>query len=103
MAKAVGVVFSVGSGLIVGKEGPMIHSAAIIAGGVPQGKSTTIKCFVCLNCSFVCLFIFKDTPLLQNFRNDQEKRDFVSSGVAAGVSAAFGGLCLPSNNHFLTR
>ncbi|KAK7493715.1 hypothetical protein BaRGS_00015044, partial [Batillaria attramentaria] len=36
VAKAVGVLFSVAGGLFVGKEGPMIHSGAIIGAGVPQ-------------------------------------------------------------------
>lgn len=42
-SKAIGVMFSVASGLAVGKEGPMIHSGSIVAAGVSQGKTTTFK------------------------------------------------------------
>lgn len=76
IAKSVGCIFSVGGGLSVGKEGPLIQCGCIIGGGITQGKSTTLK--------------FMSTPIFQDFRNDQEKRDFVSTGAAAGVAAAFG-------------
>ncbi|XP_015754177.1 PREDICTED: chloride transport protein 6-like [Acropora digitifera] len=75
VCKAVGVLFSVAGGLFVGKEGPMIHSGAIIGAGVPQFQSIT------------CRKIKLNFPY---FRTDREKRDFVSGGAAAGVAAAFG-------------
>ncbi|XP_037082054.1 H(+)/Cl(-) exchange transporter 7-like [Pollicipes pollicipes] len=74
-AKLVGVYGSVMAGLPVGKEGPMIHSGAVIAAGFSQGKSSTLKF---------------TTPLFKFFREDHEKRDFVACGTAAGVAAAFG-------------
>ncbi|KAM8825447.1 H(+)/Cl(-) exchange transporter 7 isoform 1-T1 [Synchiropus picturatus] len=75
LIKVAGVICSVVGGLAVGKEGPMIHSGAVVAAGVSQGRSTTLK---------------KDLKIFEYFRRDTEKRDFVSAGAAAGVSAAFG-------------
>lgn len=57
------------------QEGPMIHSGAVVAAGISQGKSTTFK---------------KDLKIFEYFREDHEKREFVSGGAASGVSAAFG-------------
>ncbi|KAG0726682.1 H(+)/Cl(-) exchange transporter 7 [Chionoecetes opilio] len=75
VAKAAGVTMSVLGGLAVGKEGPMIHSGAVIAAGVSQGKTTSLN---------------HDFGFFEYFREDHEKRDFVSAGAAAGVAAAFG-------------
>lgn len=65
LTKAIGVITSVSGGLAVGKEGPMIHCGSVIAAGVSQGKSTTFR---------------KDLNIFQCFREDKEKRDFVSAG-----------------------
>eukprot|EP01028_Stygiella_incarcerata_P011206 TRINITY_DN622_c2_g1_i1.p1 TRINITY_DN622_c2_g1~~TRINITY_DN622_c2_g1_i1.p1 ORF type:complete len:798 (-),score=167.80 TRINITY_DN622_c2_g1_i1:291-2684(-) len=75
VSKAFGVLFSVSSGLCIGKEGPMIHSGAIIAGGVSQFGSRSLHL---------------ETKWYSAFRNDHDKRDFVSSGAGAGVASAFG-------------
>lgn len=74
-AKLLGVVSSVVGGLAVGKEGPFIHCGAVLGAGLSQGISTTFKW---------------DTKLFKSFRNDRDKRDFVSAGASAGVAAAFG-------------
>lgn len=48
----------------------MVHCGAVIAAGVSQGKSTSLK---------------KDFGVLKYFRDDHEKRDFVVCGASAGV------------------
>uniref|UniRef100_A0A6G1SH30 Chloride channel protein n=1 Tax=Aceria tosichella TaxID=561515 RepID=A0A6G1SH30_9ACAR len=75
VTKLLGVVSSVVGGLAVGKEGPFIQCGAAIGAGLSQGKSTS--------------FNF-DLNLFKAFRNDRDKRDFVSAGASAGVAAAFG-------------
>jgi chloride channel 7 len=54
----------------------MIHCGAIVAAGVSQGQALS--------------FSRKGLGFLKYFRNDHEKRDFVSAGAAAGIAAAFG-------------
>jgi hypothetical protein len=77
LCKVVGVLFSVAAGLPVGKEGPMVHSGAVVAAGISQGKTK----FGGVDTSF---------SKFSDFRNDREKRDFVACGAAAGVASAFG-------------
>lgn len=79
-SKCVGVVFAVAGGLAIGKEGPLVHTGAIIGANITHmtGLRRLVK---------------KGSKLHQwvhQFRNDKDKRDFVSGGAAAGVSAAFG-------------
>ena len=61
VCKVLGVICSVSAGLPVGKEGPMIHSGAVVATTVSSGRT----------------------------RNDKEVRDFVACGAASGVCTAF--------------
>eukprot|EP00936_MAST-01D_sp_MAST-1D-sp1_P001912 g1912.t1 len=77
LCKAVGVLFSVAGGLPCGKEGPMIHSGAIVGAAVSQGKSAIFG----FDLSF---------SRFVTFRSEKEKRDFIACGAAAGVAAAFG-------------
>uniref|UniRef100_A0AC35G446 Chloride channel protein n=1 Tax=Panagrolaimus sp. PS1159 TaxID=55785 RepID=A0AC35G446_9BILA len=69
ISKAIGVSCAVGGGLAAGKEGPMIHSGAVVAAGISQGR---------------CITFPMDFKIFEYFRNDKEKRDFVSAGAAAG-------------------
>ena len=61
ICKVLGVIGSVSAGLPVGKEGPMVHSGAVVATAVTKGS----------------------------VRNDKTRRDFVACGAAAGVCTAF--------------
>ena len=49
----------------------MIHIGAIVAAGIGQGQALS--------------FSQRGLGFLKYFRNDHEKRDFVSAGVAAGI------------------
>uniref|UniRef100_A0A5F9DJZ6 Chloride channel protein n=1 Tax=Oryctolagus cuniculus TaxID=9986 RepID=A0A5F9DJZ6_RABIT len=75
LCKVFGVLFSVAGGLFVGKEGPMIHSGAVVGAGLPQFQSISLR---------------KIQFNFPYFRSDRDKRDFVSAGAAAGIAAAFG-------------
>lgn len=77
ICKVLGVTFSVAGGLPVGKEGPMVHSGAVVAAGISQGKTR-------------CWGVDTSFSKFSDFRNDREKRDFVACGTAAGVASAFG-------------
>lgn len=69
--KAVGVSFAVAGGLCVGKEGPLVHVGSAFAAILSHGYDGVSKYSI-------------------KFRNDVDKRDFISGGCAAGVAAAFG-------------
>lgn len=71
MCKATGVSFAVSGGLCVGKEGPLVHVGSAFAAILSHGWDKASKHFI-------------------KFRNDVDKRDFISAGCAAGVAAAFG-------------
>jgi H+/Cl- antiporter ClcA len=75
--KIFGLVFSVSSGLPVGKEGPMIHSGSILAAAIASGRLPSI-------------FGGKTLSLHTQLQHDHERRDMVVCGSAAGVAAAFG-------------
>ena len=64
--------------LLVGKEGPMVHSGSVVGALLSQGQWGSTSGFA-ISCA-----------QLKDFRNDREKRDFISCGAAAGVAAAFG-------------
>ncbi|CAB9504170.1 Putative chloride channel-like protein CLC-g [Seminavis robusta] len=61
VCKVLGVICSVSAGLPVGKEGPMVHSGAVVANTISKHET----------------------------RDDKQVRDFVTCGAAAGVCTAF--------------
>ncbi|GAY42559.1 hypothetical protein CUMW_067830 [Citrus unshiu] len=69
-----GSIGSVGGGLALGKEGPLVHTGACIASLLGQGGSTKYHLRY---------------RWLQVFRSDRDRRDLVTCGCAAGVAAAF--------------
>lgn len=73
-AQILGSIGSVSGGLIVGKEGPLVHVGACIASLLGQGGSTRYG----LTCKW-----------LRYLKNDRDRRDLVTCGAAAGVAAAF--------------
>ncbi|KAL8497820.1 hypothetical protein ACS0TY_021238 [Phlomoides rotata] len=74
LVKIVGNIFAVSSCLHIGRAGPMVHTGACIAAIVGEGGSKNLR----LNWKW-----------LQVFKNDLDRRDFVTCGSAAGIAAAF--------------
>ncbi len=47
LLQVIGVIFAVASGLPCGREGPMVHSGAIIAAGVSQASRLPLVSLMC--------------------------------------------------------
>ena len=65
VCKMIGLIFSVGSGLSIGKEGPYVHIATCV-GNIVSRMSSKYK------------------------KNDGKRREILSAAAAAGVAVAFG-------------
>lgn len=74
IGKIFGSIGSVGGGLALGKEGPLVHTGACIASLLGQGGSSKYHL---------------SSRWLQVFKSDRDRRDLVTCGCAAGVAAAF--------------
>ncbi|CAA6653621.1 unnamed protein product [Spirodela intermedia] len=74
VGKIFGSIGSVGGGLALGKEGPLVHTGACIASLLGQGGSTKYHL---------------SSRWLPIFQSDRDRRDLVTCGCAAGVAAAF--------------
>eukprot|EP01133_Synstelium_polycarpum_P004082 gene4082-4755_t len=75
IGKTISLIFAYSSGLILGPEGPMIHIGSMIGGAIGQVKSKTLRWY---------------PKVFWRYHNDRDRRDFISTGAAAGVAAAFG-------------
>eukprot|EP00939_MAST-03C_sp_MAST-3C-sp1_P002635 g2635.t1 len=73
--KLVGVIFAIASGVTTGKEGPIVCIGAMVASRVSHMPKIPD---------------FFGIQRLKQFRNDFDRRNFVSAGAAAGIAAAFG-------------
>ncbi|PRP75375.1 hypothetical protein PROFUN_15787, partial [Planoprotostelium fungivorum] len=76
VGKFISIVFSFASCLALGPEGPMIHIGSALGAGLSAAKSKTLR--------------IRLPKIFERLRSDREQRDFISSGAAAGVAAAFG-------------
>ncbi|KAJ6810739.1 chloride channel protein CLC-d isoform X3 [Iris pallida] len=74
IGKIFGSIGSVGGGLALGKEGPLVHTGACIASLLGQGGSTKYHL---------------SSKWFRVFESDRDRRDLVTCGCAAGVAAAF--------------
>lgn len=84
VAKLMGVTFSIGAGLIAGKEGPFVHGGGIVGGGIGAMGSLSLTELTRWR------FQFKFPRRLGGyFRNAADHRDFTAIGTAAGVATAF--------------
>jgi len=72
--QVIGSIGSVAGGLMVGKEGPLVHVGACIASLLGQGGSVRYG---------------MTWKWLRYLKNDRDRRDLVTCGAAAGVAAAF--------------
>lgn len=73
--KIVSLMLSYSSGLFLGPEGPMVHIGAMVGSAVGQMKSKTLKIY---------------PKIFWRYHNYKDRRDFISTGAAAGIAAAFG-------------
>ncbi|ELT90363.1 hypothetical protein CAPTEDRAFT_205672 [Capitella teleta] len=74
LVKFLSLVFSVAGNLPVGTQGPLISYGSIIGAGVGDFRSKALGF---------------NPNLFSRFRNSEDRREFTTAGVAAGVAAGF--------------
>ncbi|KAJ1626851.1 chloride channel [Pavlovales sp. CCMP2436] len=89
LVKVLGTVLSVGSLLAIGPEGPLVHIGAIVGSGLTRGRKHLRLGWPFCKRGTTRTFSLS-WPWVGHFRNDVDRRDFISIGAAAGFSAAFG-------------
>ena len=87
-AKVIGVIGSVSAGLPVGKEGPMVHSGAVVATTLANNIPISFP-FTASSSSNQRQPSDTTTTTRTTLRNDSKVRDLVVCGAAAGVCTAF--------------
>lgn len=87
--KTVGTIMAVGSLLVIGPEAPLVHLGAIVGSGLTRGRKT-LQLGWPLTRRGESRTVSLSWPWVGHFRNDVDRRDFISIGAAAGFSAAFG-------------
>ena len=88
LAKMVGIVFTISSGIIAGKEGPFVHGGGIVGGGLGTMGSDWIGRVTRGRINLKLPRWFGGYH-----RNNTDHRDFTAIGTAVGVAVAFSAPC----------
>jgi chloride channel 7 len=88
VAKFIGIIMSVSSGLVLGPEGPLVHLGAIVGSAMTRGQKK-IKLALCGK-KKRHIYTCRLPAFMMQFRNDMDRRDFISIGASCGFAAAFG-------------
>eukprot|EP00357_Protocruzia_adherens_P027476 CAMPEP_0115032494 /NCGR_PEP_ID=MMETSP0216-20121206/39196_1 /TAXON_ID=223996 /ORGANISM="Protocruzia adherens, Strain Boccale" /LENGTH=357 /DNA_ID=CAMNT_0002410413 /DNA_START=41 /DNA_END=1114 /DNA_ORIENTATION=+ len=72
VCKAAGIVLAISGGMPCGDEGPMVHNGAVVGANIDA-----VRCG-------------RKRGVVDDLRNDAERREFITAGTAVGISAAFG-------------
>eukprot|EP00670_Eutreptiella_braarudii_P001902 CAMPEP_0174301656 /NCGR_PEP_ID=MMETSP0809-20121228/59169_1 /TAXON_ID=73025 ORGANISM="Eutreptiella gymnastica-like, Strain CCMP1594" /NCGR_SAMPLE_ID=MMETSP0809 /ASSEMBLY_ACC=CAM_ASM_000658 /LENGTH=1016 /DNA_ID=CAMNT_0015407439 /DNA_START=40 /DNA_END=3090 /DNA_ORIENTATION=+ len=83
-AKMVGIVFTISSGIIAGKEGPFVHGGGIVGGGLGAMGSDWIS-----RVTHGRINVRLPRWFGGYHRNNTDHRDFTAIGTAIGVAVAF--------------
>lgn len=76
VVKAIGVCFSVASGLPIGKKAPMVHVGAAVAAYISQGRKKTLG-------------FDTSWSVHTDFQTDKMRTESLVYGIAAGIAAVF--------------